>query len=237
MVEEPRARIRLATYAALAACAAPVLCVLVLAIFVERPLAVGRTAVGRERRAAVAIRDNVIPFQKWGTRAFTEPYLEKHYARVWYFTQSSADPKKREFLEGLTEALSRFDVVDVYLLAHANAYVAWVRNVDPALCSRIRLVYNTGCGDAAQASAWLSLGADVYVGHPGVSNSPVFYFYFLRRWALGMSVGDATRESNALMERALGVERVWGVSAEDVRAEFENSAAICFGRDDLTIAD
>jgi hypothetical protein len=37
-----------------------------------------QTAVqpGRERRAAIAIRDNVTPFQKWGSMQFTQPYQE-----------------------------------------------------------------------------------------------------------------------------------------------------------------
>ena len=37
---------------------------------------------GRERRAALAIRDNVTPFQKWGSRQFTAPYLERYYDQI-----------------------------------------------------------------------------------------------------------------------------------------------------------
>ena len=39
-------------------------------------------------------------------------------------------------------------------------------------------------------------GADVYVGHSGRSESPVFYVYFLRRWLRGVPIADAVAASN-----------------------------------------
>ncbi len=213
----------------------PIAAVALLVAAVERPLWPSRPAAGRERRAALAIRDDVIPFQKWGTRAFTLPYLERHYDRVWYFTQSKTERKRAEFEGALAEALGAYDAVDLFLLAHANAYVSWVADLDPALRSRLRLVYNTGCGDADQAARWLELGAKSYVGHVGESNSPVFYVYFLRRWVLGERVGEATDEGNALMARALRRQIAVGVSEVDVCTEVDGSIARCFGRADLTI--
>ena len=52
------------------------------------------------------------------------------------------------------------------------------------------------------------MGADTFVGHPGDSASPVFYFYFLRRWGGGLSANDAQQEANARMARLLGLAQL-----------------------------
>jgi hypothetical protein len=41
---------------------------------------------GKERRAAVATRDNVTPFQKWGFKNYIQPYLDGYYEAAWHFT-------------------------------------------------------------------------------------------------------------------------------------------------------
>jgi len=158
---------------------------------------------GRERRAALAIRDNVTPFQKWGTRQFTAPYLDRYYDRAWYFTQTRSGDCKEEFLAALNTALERYPDVDLFLLAHFNNYIRWVAQVPLAQRAHLRLIYNTGCYDLKQGDAWMQLGAKAYVGHPGESASPVFYFYFLRRWSRGMPLKEAMEDSNALMRSAL----------------------------------
>src|SRR5260221_14641377 len=70
---------------------------------------------GRERRVAIAIRDDVTPFQKWGTRQFTSPYLNRYYERAWYFTQSETGDGKQAFLSCLESALERYPEVDLFL--------------------------------------------------------------------------------------------------------------------------
>src|SRR5262245_50830602 len=67
-----------------------------------------RVPPGKERRAAVAIRDDVTPFQKWGSREFTLPYVRGHYAGAWYITQSASDPKLTEFRDTLQHALDTY---------------------------------------------------------------------------------------------------------------------------------
>lgn len=181
------------------------LCFVVVALFVERPLLARPSRDGRERRAAFAIRDYVIPFQQWGTRAFTLPNLESAYGTVDYVTlrtwwKSSGD----EVAARMTKLLETHDVVDLFLLAHDNDYFLWVRKVPADLRRKLRLVYNTGCHDLKQKDEWLGLGARAYVGHVGLSESPVFYVYFLRRWLRGATLDEAIAQSNARTEAFLG---------------------------------
>src|SRR5262249_59053518 len=92
-----------AVIAALLPCAA---CGVVLAL-TERVSGDTGVPPGQERRAAVAIRDDVTPFQKWGSRQYSWPYLERYYGAAWYFTQSGTDSRKQAFLSGLEAALER----------------------------------------------------------------------------------------------------------------------------------
>jgi hypothetical protein len=147
--------------------------------------------------AALAVRDHVVPFQKWGTKLFTLPALERHYDEVAYFTQRWQGDRTTDLLTSLSDLLSRHDQVDLFVLAHSNTLVLDVEGLDPERRKRLRLVYDTGCADAVQARHWLELGADVHVGHPGATSiSPVFYFYFLRRWLAGWDVREAASEAN-----------------------------------------
>ena len=208
---------------------------LVLGALVERPFWRARPAPGRELRAAVAIRDDVTPFQKWGTEAFTLPYLRRYYHEARYFTEGHGRNTKEAFERCLSDLLARHEAVDIYLLAHTNSYVGWVEGLDRGLTSRIRLVYNTGCWNSPQADRWLALGARTYVGHPGRSESPPFCFYFLRRWTAGWPVGEAVGAANALAARAF--ERAGRLSGGRLDAERlqRESVGLCFGRTDLTI--
>lgn len=173
-------------------------CVVLLAG--DRLFVFSKTPPGREDRAALAIRDNVIPFYKWGTLLFTRQYLRKHYAESWYFTQAAKGDCQEEFTAALQHALETYPAVDLYLLAHTNHYIRWVEELPEAQRKRIRFVYNTGCHNQKQGEDWLALGADAYIGHPGVSQSPFFYFFLLRHWLHGATLEEALALGNARMD-------------------------------------
>jgi hypothetical protein len=155
--------------------------------------------------AAIAIRDHVSSFEKFGTRLFTWPDLARSYHEVIYLTEYSRHEKQNEFVKGLDELLTTHEHVDVFLLAHANEYYRWVLQIDSTKRKKIRMVYNTGCSGASQKDIWLDLGAQSYVGHTsGESISPVFYFYFLRRWCAGERLSEAVVHANNLMINQLG---------------------------------
>ncbi|MCW3054646.1 MAG: hypothetical protein JWN14_3816 [Chthonomonadales bacterium] len=190
---------------------------------------------GREKRAALAIRDNVTPFQKWGTHQFTAPYLDRYYDRVWYFTQARSGDSKGEFLAALNTALERYPEVDLFLLAHSNHYIRWVAEVPPAQRAHLRLIYNTGCYDLTQGADWMQLGAKAYVSHPGESASPVFYFYFLRRWSRGMPLKEAKDDSNDLMSSALKRGEVSSFGKLNAAQIAHESEAFSYGNTTLRI--
>lgn len=215
---------------ALAVTTALALACLVLVMAVTDPPR-WHTAVlsGKERRAAVAIRDDVTPFQKWGSREFTLPYVEGYYDRAWYFTLSGDQSQIHDFVAAVRTALSEYPAVDLYLLAHSNELVRWVGTVSEADRTRLRLVYNTGCTDLKQGPQWLALGAKAYVGHAGQSLSPVFYVYFLRRWTRGErldeAVGDGNRRAFRVFD-ALGPASLGNLDPERLKAD---SAAVIYG--------
>jgi hypothetical protein len=191
------------TTAAILAALSPCLAYLVVVILTERVCWDHAIPAGKEQRAAIAIRDHVTPFQKWGSKQFTLPYLDRYYSAAWYFTQSDSDSCKPVFQSCLDTALERYPMVDLFLLAHGNYFINWVAELPAEHRGRIRLVYNTGCRDLKQGPLWLRLGARAYVGHAGISMSPVFYFYFLRRWTRGAVLQDALAESNRLMQSTI----------------------------------
>jgi len=206
-----------------------------LALIVERPFWRFQRQAPPHRRAAVALRDDVIPFQKWGTKVFTLPYLEQYYEYTVYFTQSPDNATQQAFIATLTQALAQYDSVDLFFLAHSNHYIDWVATIDPALRAKIRLVYNTGCYDAAQAQAWLQLGAQTAVAHPGLSDSPVFYFFFLRRWTLGEPLDRVVAASNERMRGVFDMASAATQGYLDPDERFINSQALCFGACSITI--
>jgi hypothetical protein len=219
--------------AALIAVLLPCVAYVVVVALTERVFFDTTVPVGKERRAALAIRDNVPPFQKWGSKNFTWPYLERYYDGAWYFTQSDSDSCKQAFLSSLNSALERYAEVDLFLLAHDNYFVHWVAELPATRRARIRLVYNTGCRDLKQGPLWLSLGAKAYIGHPGVSASPVFYFYFLRRWTRGATLQDAMAESNGLMRSTLARVQFVSMGKVDATRTSQESEAFCYGEKGL----
>ena len=108
---------------------------------------------GKEFRAALAIRDNVTPFQKWGSEVFTLRYLKRYYGGAWYFTQSKKGDLEKEITSCLDNALEHYSHVDLYLLAHTNEYIQWVARLPEERRQRLRLVYNTGCYNQSQGPA------------------------------------------------------------------------------------
>ena len=213
----------------------PVLAVLLLVGFVERPFLRSSDPRGREQRAAIAIRDDVIAFQKWGSRAFSKPYLDRYYVSVVYLTQTDPYDKRNEFQAALMEAAAAHQSVDVFLLAHSNHFVDWVRELPEEVRGKLRLVYNTGCDDASQGSKWLAIGADAYVAHKGISMSPVFYVYFLRRWTLGETIANSLSTSNHLTSRFIGYGALGGIDAGVLESSRRGSEAICVGNSELRI--
>ena len=219
--------------AAIIAVLLPCLAYVVVVALTERVFCDTTIPAGKERRAALAIRDNVTPFQKWGSKQFTWPYLDRYYDAAWYFTQSDSDNCKEAFQSCLSTALERYAEVDLFLLAHGNYFVQWVAELPAERRDRIRLVYNTGCRDLRQGPLWLSLGEKAYVGHPGVSASPVFYFYFLRRSARGAALQDAMDESNALMRSTLARMQFFSFGKVDAVRTSQESEAFCYGEKGL----
>ncbi|MGD8277643.1 MAG: hypothetical protein PVH00_06435 [Gemmatimonadota bacterium] len=191
---------------------------------------------GRESRAAVVLRDDVTPFQEWGTRAFTYGQLAANYGHVEYLTQEPGDAKHAAFVTALRAALESHDHVDLFLLAHTNSFIDWVSEIDPGLRRRIRLVYNTGCWGAAQADDWLGAKADAYVGHPGESESEVFYVYFLRRWLRGSSVREAVEASNRDTRTFLRLSRRLLFGERPFDELWTATRAAAFGADGVAIA-
>jgi hypothetical protein len=210
-------------------------CCAAVPVVTDVPLMKTGVPQGRELRAAVAIRDDETPFQKWGSREFTLPYLERYYGRAAYFTLSGDQSQVRDFTAAVGEALAEADVVDLYLLAHSNELVRWVETLPERGRRKLRVVYNTGCTDVRQGPEWLALGAKAYVGHPGESLSPVFYVYFLRRWARGTTLDAAVGEGNRRAFRvfdALGPASLGNLDPEQLKADSE---ATIFGDPSLRI--
>jgi hypothetical protein len=194
------------------------------------PPRLGGVVTDRERRAAVAVRDFVPRFEQWGTREFTVPYLEKHYERTYYLTFPDRAGEMPKFANAVEEALSEADGVDLFLLSHSNEFAAGVARIDADRRTRLRMVYNCGCGNAEQGPTWLKLGAKAYIGHVGErSQSPVFYVYFLRDWVGGVAVGEAVANANA--DAGWVFDRVYPNPAA-VRAATE---AKLYGNANLTI--
>ena len=196
-----------------------------------------RVPPDRERRAALAIRDHVTPFQQWGSEVFTRRYLSRYYDASWYFTQACKGDLKEEFIACLNNALERYPQVDLFLLAHKNSYVEWVAQLTPERRQRLRLVYNTGCHNQEQGPQWLELGAKAYVGHRGTTWSPFFYFFFLRRWILGSNVDCAVDESSRLMETRLKEWELISLGHWNAASLIYESSASYFGDGQLRVGE
>jgi ActR/RegA family two-component response regulator len=154
---------------------------------------------GKEHRAALVIQYVDTVFFLMGARTYTEPYLRKYYDSYWYFAQSDPRDCEEEFILALDKALTQYSSVDLYFLAHTNEYVDWIKKLPESKRAHLRLVYNTGCGNLEQGQEWLTLGADTFIGHPGVSFSVFFYCYFLRHWLHGASIDKSVDVANQRM--------------------------------------
>jgi hypothetical protein len=204
------------------------------------------TPPAAEGVAALAVRDDVVGWQEWGTRTHSEPFLERAYRSYRYLEEQGstrADHRLR-FREELAALLATHQAVDLFLLAHANRYLREVERLDPALTARLRLVYNTGAGDLDQAHAWLALGAKAYLAHPGANVAPLFYARFLPRWVAGdrleVAVAASNQATQELIEgpldpllragRSLGFERL-----PDARGLWEGTEAVIAGDPALAI--
>lgn len=171
-----------------------VACLLFVSCLTDRPLG-DRRRGDADGIAAIAWRDRVVPFQMWGTKLFAVQALEGGYDEVHYLESDHFEVTP--FARKLRDLLERHEQVDVFLLSHGNRLVELLRLLDLEQAGRIRLVYSTGCGNADQGPAWLELGADAYVGHPRIhSVSPLFAFYFIRRWVRGWRLAEAVEEAN-----------------------------------------
>jgi hypothetical protein len=153
--------------------------------------------------AAVALRDAVPAYQQLGTEYFTVPKLEQGYAKSWYLTATPGNSQHAAFVTALDEATRDYPEVDVFFLAHGNAYIRWVQELPPAQRLKIRLVYDTGGGSARLGPEWIGLGVKAFVGHPGGNVAPLFYVKFLPRWVAGEKLRDAVAESNAETHAAM----------------------------------
>jgi hypothetical protein len=154
----------------------------------------------RPTTAAVAIRDLVPGYQQWGTEKFTVPKLNDGYDAHWYLTESKRGEKHKAFVDALTEACTKYDAVDVWLLAHGNHYIDWAAEVPMPERGRLRLVYDTGGGSAELGTEWIRLGAKAFVGHPSSNVAPLFYARFLPAWLEGKPLKDAVDTANAAMK-------------------------------------
>lgn len=186
----------------------------------------GSTNSDSTKKAAIAIRDAAPGYLQWGTEHFTVPYLERYYDEWHYFNQAPNDNQKADFLGALTRALKKYKSVDLYLLAHSNYYYSWVKEIKPALRKNLRLVYNSGCENIAQGRTWLKLGAKSYIGHPGRSASPLFYFYFLRRWTRNATLEDAVFSSNKGMSKLLNIGSIFSTALHPDEVYQESAAHI-----------
>jgi hypothetical protein len=181
------------------------------------------TSAHTGKKAAIAIRDAVPGYLQWGTEHFTIPYLERYYDEWYYINQEPGNNRKNNFLNALRTALKKYKTVDLYLLAHSNYYYEWIREIKPALRKNLRLVYNSGCEDLEQAATWIRLGAKTYIGHPGRSASPLFYFYFLRRWTKGGEILKSLRSSNQGMDKLLQIGSLFSAAVHP--SEMYNQSA------------
>ena len=164
--------------------------------------AVPTTTVRAKRpcATAIALRDRVPFEQMLGTKAFSVPLLAAGYDSYIYLEATADDDGRGRLLAALAAARAESDgegcSVDLFLLAHGDEFVSWVEDMPAAQVPPLRLVYDTGAGDARQGPRWLALGARSFVGHPGANLAPVFYAFFLPTWIGGAPIGDVVSESN-----------------------------------------
>ncbi len=145
-----------------------------------------------------------------------------------------------KFLERLEQELRSKSAVDIIVLRHTNSMDRTLAKVPAELRKKIRLVYNTGCTNAHGGDAYMKLGIGAYIGHPGISCSPVFVSLFKDRWLNGYSLKDAVKLANDdleadLMHGVLGDICKKATSADSREEAFAATKAQLFGNTSLTI--
>lgn len=197
--------------------------------------------------AAFAIVNNPPSPLQWGSYNFITPLLES-YEEHDIFEPRVAARGRREidsaaFVQRLRLALGRRSVVDLFILAHGNDYYRLLDGIEPSLRQRLRLVYNSGCGDAHDARQWQLRGVRAYVSHPDYSMSPVFLNRFRTYWWSGRTLKEAVTLANERLHQVF-VERrgfdlleAWYLIVTRRRGEqaYRNTLATLFGEEDLTI--
>lgn len=184
----------------LAALGVVVSCTLAVAA-VPSPTAPSTTVRARRPCAtAIALRDWVPAEQMLGTKLFTVPLLLGAYDSWHYLEATDVDDGRAGLAAALAEARAANDgeacTVDLFFLAHGDDFVSWVETMPTDQVPPLRLVYDTGAGDASQGPRWLALGARSFVGHPASNVAPVFYAYFLPAWLRGAPLGDVVTDAN-----------------------------------------
>ncbi len=189
---------------------------LALAMVVAAVTDSGTTTVRARRHectTAIALRDWVPAEQMLGTMLFTRPLLAAGYDAHVYLEATELDDGRARVIEALERARDDECTVDLFFLAHGDQFASWLEAMPMETRPRLRLVYDTGAGDAMQGERWLDVGARAFVGHPGANMAPVFYAYFLPSWvggaALNEAVGTANRKTFVTLDAArpyLGAE-------------------------------
>lgn len=155
-------------------------------------------------RAVLTIRDSAESYEQFFTEYFTKKYFMKSYNESVYVNLKSKIKDKNFVLASLVYLLEKYDQVDVFILAHTNKYSKWVDDIPSNLRTKIRLVYNSGCKNAFQSEDWVNNGVTSYVGHKGeTSLSPIFFYYFLRRWINGYNLENAVNASNQKSKQSI----------------------------------
>lgn len=162
--------------------------------------------------AAVAFRDDVPGYQKLASEKYTLHYLDGNYESVQYVEANPLDDGEARLLAAIETAAVKYDTVDLFFLSNGGNYDAWAGGLSAAARAKLRLVYNTGAGNARQGGAWLALGARAYVGHPGGNIAPLFLTYFLPRWVKGVDLRTCVDDANKETKSDLGGSLARGVS-------------------------
>lgn len=145
-------------------------------------------------------RDLQVGVLTWVTGGYVDSHFGTYDALYVYDPNNGDDYPSERFLEDLVRELRLREAVDIFVLAHSNSYYELIARVPAELRPRIRLVYNTGCGDWSDADRWSRLGVGSYVGHEGTSCSPVFMDGFLEAWNRGRTLEESVDFGNDLAE-------------------------------------
>jgi len=167
-----------------------------LALVVVLGAACQKSAPTGPTHAAIAFRDDVPGYQKLASEKYTVHYLEKRYELVTYVEASATDSGEALLLKAIEDAAAKYTTVDLFFLSHGGHYDAWCAALSAGAKAKLRLVYNTGAGNASQGPSWLRLGARAYVGHPAGNVAPLFLRYFLPAWVDGATLRKAVDDAN-----------------------------------------